>query len=914
MALQFLTPLSLLALLSLPLLWWLLRATPPAPLRVFFPPMRFLRDVKDDEETPDSAPLWLRLLRLCIATLVILALASPVWSPRQNDTGDGPLILVVDNGWASASAWPAMQKNALALTHAGKQRMAVLFSANTDTPKTGLRFITRAAGREQIKDHRVRPWPPQRLRAVAQIEALKKAGGIADNTRIVWLSDGLDHGHAREVMDAMARIAPAKIYTPGPQAQAVLMAAPKTTARGLQITAHRADPAQKTTMAVQAMDTQGAVLAGTELVFETGQKIASADMILPLQMRNRLGLLQLPNARSAGASWVFDGGWATPLVGLITPGGDTDRQPLLSGFYYLQKALAPHAQIVRDRLDALLAQKPAVLVLTDPAGPTEADMEKLDGFVQAGGLLIRFAGPHLAVKTDALVPVNLRAGGRLMGGAFGWEVPQALAPFATNSPFYGLDSGKDAAVRRQVLALPDASINDKVWARLQDGTPLVSSAPRGAGRIVLFHVTASPDWSDLPLSGLFAAMLERTLAFANNTKAALGEAQNGRWVLEKTLGPQGVLKKLENAGATAFLPANADFADVEITMQTPAGLYQNGPFSRALNLGSSGKGLTALPAPPAGVTLMSDQAARIVAFKAPFLALALVLFGLDTLAALWLAGRLRNLKNNMPRRNNVAVLLFAALLGIAATASNGRAEDRFERAIKAAQATQLAYIVTGDRRVDEMSKAGLFGLSATLTQRTTVEPVPPAALDPAVDDLSVYSFIYWPVLRPPELSDKAIAALDDYLKNGGMLVIDTQDGGLRARAAGGVDPALSAVFSSISVPPLRPIDPNHVLNRTYYLIHEYPGRLTKGRLWVEADARGSSLDGVSGIIAGSNDWSAAWAINTQGQPIAALSDDIPRQREMARRFGVNLVMYALAGSYKADQVHIPALLERLGKP
>ena len=49
---------------------------------------------------------------------------------------------------------------------------------------------------------------------------------------------------------------------------------------------------------------------------------------------------------------------------------------------------------------------------------------------------------------------------------------------------------------------------------------------------------------------------------------------------------------------------------------------------------------------------------------------------------------------------------------------------------------------------------------------------------------------------------------------------------------------------------------------------------------------------------------------------AAASPGVARrraQREMACRFGVNLVMYALTGNYKADQVHVPAILERLGR-
>ena len=58
---------------------------------------------------------------------------------------------------------------------------------------------------------------------------------------------------------------------------------------------------------------------------------------------------------------------------------------------------------------------------------------------------------------------------------------------------------------------------------------------------------------------------------------------------------------------------------------------------------------------------------------------------------------------------------------------------------------------------------------------------------------------------------------------------------------------------------------------------------------------------------------AAWAVDSQGN---FLSEPVPgseTQRENAYRFGVNVVMYALTGNYKTDQVHAPALLQRLGK-
>ena len=79
--LGFAQPLILLGLLSLPVLWWLLRLIPPRPLRIEFPPTRLLFDIKPKEDTPSRTPWWLTLLRLLLATLVILAAAGPLWNP-----------------------------------------------------------------------------------------------------------------------------------------------------------------------------------------------------------------------------------------------------------------------------------------------------------------------------------------------------------------------------------------------------------------------------------------------------------------------------------------------------------------------------------------------------------------------------------------------------------------------------------------------------------------------------------------------------------------------------------------------------------------------------------------------------------------------------------------------------------------
>jgi len=130
------------------------------------------------------------------------------------------------------------------------------------------------------------------------------------------------------------------------------------------------------------------------------------------------------------------------------------------------------------------------------------------------------------------------------------------------------------------------------------------------------------------------------------------------------------------------------------------------------------------------------------------------------------------------------------------------------------------------------------------------------------------------------------------------------------------------LLAGLDLPPLQQLTPEHVLTKSFYLLREFPGRWAGGKVWVEAQqvaadgsvaATSNSGDGVSPIIVGSADWAAAWAQDDFGRPLAAVAPGGNQQREYAMRFGVNVVMYTLTGNYKTDQVHVPAILERLGQ-
>jgi hypothetical protein len=190
---------------------------------------------------------------------------------------------------------------------------------------------------------------------------------------------------------------------------------------------------------------------------------------------------------------------------------------------------------------------------------------------------------------------------------------------------------------------------------------------------------------------------------------------------------------------------------------------------------------------------------------------------------------------------------------------------------------------------------------------------------PGIDDINLYPLLYWPVLvgaAPPD--EAACAALKSYMQNGGLLVIDTQGGDADAAGSGagfavGAEDSLRRDTACLDLPPMEPLTVANVLAHCFYIIHDFPGKFTGAPVWI-ATVAARDADGVSPVIIGANDWAGAWARDAFGSPAQTPLPDGEVQRVIADRFGTNLVIYALTGSYKADQASLPNLLNRLSAP
>lgn len=925
-ALAFASPFILTALIALPLIWWLLRLTPPRPEREVFPPFRILLALSKREETPATTPWWLLLLRLVLAGVIIIALAGPLLNPNAATlSSSGPVAIVFDNSWASAPAFDRRRATAEFLIEEARDKdlpVSIVFTADETHNAT---FGSADDALTRLAAAVPRPLPATRGAVIAALN-----GAFTDEkpSTLAFITDGVAAAQDQPFIDGLAALGASDFRIIGrdnPDAVALTSAA--NSADRMSVTAARLNPAGEQTLTVSARDMQGHILASTNVVFAPGERSAEGVIDAPFELRNDFARLTVDGYETGGAVRLLDDSFKRRSIGLISGEVGDRSQPLLSPLYYITRALSPFANLSQAEekdlaasIPAMTKTAPSMIVLADIGRMPGAAETALTEWIEKGGTLVRFAGPRLATTPadDPLIPVRLREGERALGGSMSWATPQPLDAYPESSPFHGLKAPEGVLVNRQVLAEPSSDLQSMTWASLRDGTPLVTAKKAGNGRIVLFHVSAESSWSNLPLSGDFVEMLRRIVQISSTAGQAT-ITSDGRTVLppfrlltaKGTLTTErGLAKPIEAVGQPI------------VSFASPPGLYGTEDGFQALNLVNGNDALAPIRLPE---NLAFTESGFIgdgsLSLKPWLLAVAVILALADTVVMLVLGGAFAR------RLGTAAAAMLVAFTFAGTGPDHARADDSRpgdEQLMARLDKTHLAYVITGEAEVDRISERGLAGLTDYLYYRTTLEPGDPVGVDIAKDELSVFPILYWPISATSNMpSEQAISRIDAYMRAGGTVLFDTRDQFSAISATGSVSPnteRLRAILADIDIPPLEAVPADHVLTKSFYLLKSYPGRFDGSPLWVEvstgkADPNRPARagDGVTPIMITGNDFAGAWAIDDVGAPLLPLVPPDENQREMAYRTGVNIMMYMLTGNYKADQVHVPALLERLGQ-
>ena len=393
---------------------------------------------------------------------------------------------------------------------------------------------------------------------------------------------------------------------------------------------------------------------------------------------------------------------------------------------------------------------------------------------------------------------------------------------------------------------------------------------------MLIHTTANTGWSNMSLSGLFVNMLQRLVTLSR------GVAGDG---VNKALKPW---RTLDGFGRLGAPPAGAQMlpADANETFK-PKPHHAARPLRRRERPGRLQHRRPRRPSPsrwccPAASRPTSSRKAARPTCRAGSCWRALLLLLADLFISLWLRGLLgRAVRFGRATGGaaTAALLLCGAVFVASPPARQPRPTPRRrqqpgppplseEQALKGSLDIRLAYIVTGDKEVDDISKAGLEGLSEILRNRTSVEPADPVGLDLEKDEPRLYPLIYWPITSTqPALSPRASAALDRYLRTGGILFIDTRDQQLSFDRPAGGNPDLKRLLGGVETPPLVAMPPDHVLTKAFYLLSRHAGPLDGRQGLDRSRATAASMTASPPSSIGANDYAGAWAVDQRGRGI-----------------------------------------------
>ncbi|WP_455478130.1 DUF4159 domain-containing protein [Bartonella sp. B10] len=928
---SFAAPLLLLGLFSLPIIWWLVRITPPTPCKEIFPPFRFLPKTISQHEAKNHTPWWLLLLRLTIAALIIIALARPTLHQEQSTfSGSQPLALIIDNGWASATEWKkriVVAESLLAQAEKKQKDIYLLATAENDSFDIGP--LPAKDIRQNLMNLQPRPWPVDRMQTLKKLVEIHKGKSLD----IAYLSDGLQTSEDTKAFSLIEQLKPNKfLWYLSDISNLTGIVSIENNNTNIAVRIIRATKHGENIITLSLYDLNNKVLGRSTINFKEGETTALVPFNLPLELRNSIAWIKIENNAHAAATFLIDNRNQMNRVALLSPSINEIAQPLLSPFYYIIKALQNHTQLITAGgkelsidIDHLLKQNPSVFIMGDIVNMPKEVEKKLSDFVNKGGKLIRFAGDNLSTTEhhDSLLPVPLRPGKRLLGSTMSWTEPQKLAPFAKNSIFSDLPFPKDITVSRQILGEPNSDLFEKTLLSLTDGTPLITAANHGKGMLIFIHIAPDITWSNLPISGFFAQMLQKLITFntyynENSTHIKTTTPQNP-W---RTLTADGRLQ----TPPPFVVPLIVNTQDLPLpSYRTPPGLYGLKNNLYALNLLNNSSRLikqSTLPASLSAKPLSYDIKDKYL--TGPLLGLAILLFTLDNFLVLWIRKAFFLNRHNNMLLLPLTISLIILFVHVPITHAQSTKND-YKTIIQAAGATHLAYVITNNHEIDTTSKSGLETLSKFIAERTMLSPGPVIALDLDKDELAFYPLIYWPIdANSPLPTQKSIEKINNFMKHGGTVLFDTRD---QINSSLNFDETtnpstqrLRTILRELNIPAIEPASSDHVISRSFYIMPDFPGLYRGSPLWVESSSMNkksndflASGDNVSSILITANNFSGAWALDQKGSWKYPLIPNDSMQRLWAFRAGLNIVIYVLTGNYKADQIHVPALLERFNR-
>lgn len=637
----FASPWLLSAIAAVAPMWFLLKTIPPKPREVILPTLRLLFGLSAQRQQPAQMPLWQKILKLSIPAAFIVGAAQPQWKPEQPIEGQGPVMLVVDDGAYAGRNWAArteQMKNLIdQAEHANRPVIILPTSAPADAGQIKApEPLIPAEARRIALDMKPHSWAVDRKAALAALES----GTLPATASVVWLSDGVNDEGAADFAKKLKTLGPLTVLRDPATVPARLITPVEAVDQNLRVTIHRADSEKEETVNLTASDDKGRDVDEVQAHFKPGQTRTEAVFELSGEQRNRLERIAVRGDNSAAGTMLLDERWRRRPVGMIKSGAGGDVQTLLSESRFIEQALDRHVDMHVGNVEDLLKNEIAVMMMTDAAAVSDADRKRLDEWVKTGGTLLHFAGPNMLTRQparDDLLPIQINQTAKRWDGTFSGGKPARIDAFPPTSPFADIKVPSDVTVDRIVTPRSSAQGDEEVWAHLDDGSPLVTAKKHGEGWNVLVHTTANREWSNWVLSDLFINMMRAVVSHSQG--AAKGDGPAG-WKMPPVKIMNGHGQLMSPSPSVRELTRDIRAAGT-VGPRNPPGFYGNESVRYAHNFTNAAAELKPLPPMPEGVKqAIYSRDRQDFDFRGPAWGLALSLLLVDVLIMMAQRGKL----------------------------------------------------------------------------------------------------------------------------------------------------------------------------------------------------------------------------------------------------------------------------------
>ena len=885
---------ALLGLALTPVIWIIVKSLPPVPKSFNFSSFFLLEKIDHDNSKNKKTPLWLVLFRTFLFILIVFFFSKPFLKNENSITGEKyeKYIIVADIGWSIAKDWDKFKEIVLAIGKEAEKnkKKIVFFHSKLVSYKEARIFNTSDYLNNYLEN--ISPLPVQ-LKS-SSLNKLIKKDNFFKNSQVFFISSKFDFINFADQFKSINNLKNRNnnYHFINPVETILIIKSIKITQDKIKCEIFRLGKNKfKQDFFLKIETVNKEVIYRNAHTIKKNKNIEIINLSFPIEIINQIESIRLVGQNHAGAKYYFDDFSKKKNIAILTNNEFYNQSPLLSPIYYIKKSLHPKHTIKIEKIENIINQDYSTIIIPGKIKIPNELNDRLNKWLLEGGTLIRFAEEGMVGKYSSFLPYQETYSRiRYIDSQLTINNKLIISAFEKDSIFYGIEIPRDINFNKQLIfEVNSEQVN--ILAKLNDNTPLVSMKKFGDGEIILFHIGANNDWSNLPISSLFSDILNRVLLFSKNSKSYNLNNLN----LNKEIDGFG---NLITPKRIVSIDNFEKLKTLKPSIENPPGKYENNQISIFLNLATNITDYTTEKNNSIVDTSYSFETSRDL--SPTILKIILSMFILDILITIMI-------------KNNVSYLrIFARKKGLLVFIIFFLACIKIDNVI--ANQTYLAYIKINNNQINKVSAIGLENIRNLLETRTSINAKGVIGLDIKSDNIFSYPFIYWPLTRNLlDIKKPEIIKIKNYLNNGGIIVFDVIEFSrdtfnLKEKKFQNIRNFLY----DIGADELSLIPEDHTLTKSFYLLSKFPGKWDNKILFIE-NSNLEYKDGVSSIILGFNDWAKAWAIDKNNIPLFPVVPGGERQRELSYRFGINIAMYALTGNYKSDQIHLKSILKRLNK-